>query len=82
MCEYDCPFFLTQEIQTPIPEAGQPTAMSLKEVGQMAGSQTQLEPYRQLKAQKGKRPPRAPLAPRAPGPEEEDPRVSRGRHVL
>ncbi|XP_022354381.1 protein FAM90A1 [Enhydra lutris kenyoni] len=41
----------------------------------MAGSHTQLEPYRPLKAQKGKRPPRAPLAPRAPGPEEEDPRV-------
>ncbi|XP_044942093.1 putative protein FAM90A14P [Mustela putorius furo] len=64
-----------QEIQTPIPEAGRPTATSLKELGQMAGRQTQLEPYRPLKAQKGKRPPRASLAPRAPGPEEEDPRV-------
>ncbi|XP_032184803.1 putative protein FAM90A23P [Mustela erminea] len=49
--------------------------MSLKEVGQMAGRQTQLEPYRPLKAQKGKRPPRASLAHRPPGPEEEDPRV-------
>ncbi|XP_045735469.1 putative protein FAM90A14 [Mirounga angustirostris] len=49
--------------------------MSHKKVGPMEGSHTKLRPYRPLAAQKGKRSQRAPMAPRAPGPEEEDPRV-------
>ncbi|XP_032269127.1 putative protein FAM90A14P [Phoca vitulina] len=49
--------------------------MSHKKVGPMEGSHTKLRPYRPLAAQKRKRSRRAPMAPRAPGPEEEDPRV-------
>ncbi|XP_004405784.1 PREDICTED: putative protein FAM90A14P-like [Odobenus rosmarus divergens] len=54
---------------------GRPADVSHKKVGLMEGSHTKLRPYRPLAAQKGKRSQRAPMAPRAPGPNEEDPRV-------
>ena len=82
LCEYDCPFSFDSGSPDIRPRGRPANSMSLKEVGLMAGGHTQRGPYRPLKAQKGKRPLKAPVAPRAPGPEEEDPRVSGGRHVL